>query len=81
MLNQRRSLEDDDDETLGHSSNEDYDDGFENLFDSVDSDIEDYGDSELKGSNEMFELEAGDEFWVADCGSSLDGTGRHLESW
>lgn len=70
----------DDNGTLGLSE-EDYDDGFENLFDSFDSDMEDYGDFEVNERDEMLEQEARGEFWVADCGSTLGGAGRHLESW
>ncbi|KAK4752406.1 hypothetical protein SAY87_021204 [Trapa incisa] len=76
----RNYVLEDDSEILG-LSDEDYDDGFENLFDSADYDMEDYGDFELNERNEMLELEARGEFWVANGSSTLDGSARHLESW
>ncbi|OWM64693.1 hypothetical protein CDL15_Pgr010451 [Punica granatum] len=71
----------DDEEQLSYTE-EDYDDGFENLFDSVDSDIEeDYGDADYGENDEHLEVGSRGEFWIAVCDSAPSGAGSHLESW
>lgn len=57
---------------------EDYDDGFENLFDSDDSDMDVlFGDGDISESEEQLESEDGGVLWIAEEG--VDG--RCLESW